>query len=350
MTAQERPPGEDGAERHPAVSRLLVDLLELIRRRTGYALVMVTRRLGDDWRVVQVSDGSYGVAAGDTLRWSDSICSRMAATGDAGPWMVSDVEHDPVGDAPVRAHKAIGSYAGVALVDGAGGLVGTLCAIDPQPGLRAERDLLEFGGSFAAWSLTESVERVVRERVAERRLLAAEWEVGATLLPEVAWGRALATEAERTRWTGERLTVGLLRRTATVRERGGAPVLADRLRAHLDRDDAVAVLGSNRVGVLFVDPPSAEAGRAAACCEALDDPPGSVAWACEEVSGSEPITEVLASLEERLVGRAASARAASQLRVHEFCGACGLKGLYRREETGMWRCKYCRAVLDDEPG
>lgn len=349
--AQEDQAGEDGGARHTAaVSTLLVDLLELIRRRTGYALVMVTRRLGEDWRVVQVSDGSYGVAAGDTLRWSDSICSRMAATGDAGPWMVSDVEHDPVGDAPVRAHKAIGSYAGVALVDGAGGLLGTLCAIDPQPGLRAERDLLEFGGAFAAWSLTESVERAARERTAERRLLAGRGAAGATLVPEVAWGRALATEADRTRWTGERLTVGLLRRTAATRERGGAQELADRLREQLHRDDAVAVLGSNRVGVLSVDPPGAEAGRMPACCDALDDPPGSVAWVCEEVAGSEPVVEVLASLEERLVGRAASARAASQLRVHAFCGACGLKGLYRREETGMWRCKYCRVVLDAGPG
>jgi GAF domain-containing protein len=328
------------------VRRLTNELLALLQARTGFALVMVTRVLGDDWRVVEVSRNSYGVEAGDTLRWSDSVCSRMVASGEPGPWLVGDVDAAPLAaDAPVRRHHQIRAYAGVPLRSPDGSFLGTLCAIDPESRAVTDEDLFAFSESFASWALASSLDRAIEQRAAERRLL-RDRQPGAVELPPDSWRALAEIEADRTRWTGEALVLALARQPDGTQPRGRRAEVLAGLRVALGEAASVSVLGSNRIGILSV-------GRTVAGLEAaLAADALGVDLVCRgaQLSGADHVGDVLHELDAQLVGEgAAAARASSRLLVYSFCDACGRKGLYQRPGTDLWRCKYCRMVLDAPP-
>lgn len=327
------------------VRRLTNELLTLLQARTGFALVMVTRVQGDDWRVVEVARNSYGVEAGDTLRWTDSVCSRMVASGEPSPWMLPDVDDcAPAADAPVRSQHPVRAYAGVPLRSADGSLLGTLCAIDPERRPVGDEDLFTFGESFASWALDSSGDRALEQRAAERRLLRDE-RPGAVELPADAWRALAEIEVDRTRWTGEVLVVALARLRETQTRRDRDRVLAN-LRAAVGDAGAVAVLGSNRFGILSLGRPVADL-EAAVTSRSLE---AELAVVGVQPSGAERIGSLLEELDGRLVGpAAAAARSGSHLLVYAFCEACGLKGLYRRPGTDLWRCKYCRAAPSAAP-
>src|SRR5207247_1993287 len=107
-------------------------VVHLLQRRTGFALVMATRVIDDDWRVVAATASEYAVHAGDVFRWSDSICSRMVGSDRPGPWRVADVDADlGACSAPIRTRVPIRAYLGAPIIGAGGAVLGTLCAIDP---------------------------------------------------------------------------------------------------------------------------------------------------------------------------------------------------------------------------
>jgi hypothetical protein len=221
--------------------------------------------------------------------------------------------------------------------------MGTLCAIDPGAAA-APDELLRFAERFGAYVLAHHTAAAAVERRAERRLLGGA-PGAASVVPKSSWPVLLRAEGERTRWSGERLTLSLLR----VADHGdGRPLpmvrLAERLVEVLGEDDAVAVLGSNRVGVLAVDRTWQELDEViGAVGRRLLEDGVRLRSVTAEASGPATPLEVCEDLEEILVGAAATARSASERVRYDFCPDCGRKGRYRRSATDVVRCKYCGA-------
>jgi diguanylate cyclase len=339
------------AERAPADGRGVVEkVLRLVQERTGFALVMATRVLDDDWRVLAATGNPYAVEAGDTFRWSDSICSRMVGTDRAAPWTVLDVDADLVAcSAPVRTLLPIASYLGAPLVGADGSVLGTLCAIDPdavdQP---FDAGLVVFAAELVSWALECAAGSAASERAAERTLLRVDQEA-AVVIDRRQWDQLLDAEIERTRWSGETLSVAMARVAGGAGTRTALADLAGRVAATLGRDDAVAVLGSNRLGIASVAP-SSLSETLTRTAGALRDGDGDLQWVVARTSGADSAAAIERELDVRLVGAApATARAASSLLTYTFCTSCGRKGAYAMRDGRGVRCKYCQALALAEP-
>jgi len=93
---------------------------------------MITRTELDDWIVLNSNDHGYGVKTGDVFKWTDSFCSRMVQ--GQGPNIAPDAHAIPAyASAPIGQEIQIGSYVGIPLWGRDENLIGTLCAIDPNP-------------------------------------------------------------------------------------------------------------------------------------------------------------------------------------------------------------------------
>lgn len=337
-----------GVPSQQVLRELVAELLGVVQRTSGFGLVMLTRVVGEDWRVLEVTDNPYGVTAGDTFKWQDSICSRMVAREEPSPWYLRDVvADDDARQAPVRTVVDISAYAGVPLRGDDGALLGTLCAIDPSADATSEvNDLLRFAERFAEHVLDAESERASRERAAERVLLNG-GATGPTIVPKASWLPLLESETARTTWSGERLAVALVRMSV---QGDGRPIpitrLAERLVGALAPTDAVSVLGSNRIGIVAVDRAWDEVEAAIAdVVSALDADDVVIQTVGAEVVGPASAHAVCEELEAVLVGAsAASARSASQQLRYSFCDECGRKGRYQRPGSHLVRCKYCGAT------
>lgn len=326
---------------------LVQRVVHLLQERTGFALVMATRVRDDDWSVVAATPSPYAVEPGDVFRWSDSICSRMVASGRPAPWSVTDADGDLAAcSAPIRTRVPIGAYLGAPLVGAGGALLGTLCAIDP--GARAD-DPGAGGFGLSAELVAWAFDRASREaagRRREERALTRDGH-GVSVLDRHQWARLLDAELERTRWSGEALTVVLGRTVRASRSRSALVGVAAQLAGAVGPHDAVAVLGSNRLGIVVVG-----------AVPVLDAPPFAgyhggkhLQWVASPILGATTAAEVTRALEVQLVGVGpATARAASHLLAYEFCEACGRKGVHRMSGGAGRRCKYCQVVVLDPVG
>jgi hypothetical protein len=337
---------EDG----PVDERTLVGkVLRLVQEHTGFALVMATRVLGDDWRVLATTSNPYAIEAGDTFRWSDSICSRMVGSDRPAPWSVPDVDADLAACvAPVRTLLPIASYLGAPLVASDGRVLGTLCAIDPKPVDRpVDGTLVSFAAEFVSWVFERSARAAATERAAERiRLSDAPGQ--AVVIDRRQWDHLLASEIARTQWSGESLTIALVRVAGRTGTRTEVRDLARRLAGALGGADAVAVLGSNRLGVAAIGGTSLHDTLHGVAARLRDDDV-ELRWVASSMTGRESAPEIERELEVQLVGAGpATARAASALLTYSFCAACGRKGAYALRD-GRVRCKYCQAVALVEP-
>jgi hypothetical protein len=321
------------------LDELIGSYLTLVQGRLGFDLVMVTRTDGLDWRVVAATENGYEVTAGDVFRWSDSICSRMVAAGDA-QWTLPDVAGDEVASvAPVRSRLDIGAYAGAAILGPDGGVVGTVCAIDPAARDEVDDELLAFASGLAAYAFGERTAAVQLEREAERRPFRSDPACPA-VVPPAAWKALLDLEVERSRWTDEPLAVALVRLRSKEGGSQRRTDLASVLAAGLGCDHTMAVLGSNRIGVLGVAEEADELQRR------IEAAVGDVATSAVSSAREGPTESTMQLLERELVGdAAAAARAASQLLRYEFCDACGRKGVYRSAAVGIRRCRFCSVVV-----
>lgn len=326
---------------HEAVDErsLVQRILDLLQHRTGFALVMATRVLDDDWRVVASTTSPYAVVPGDVFRWSDSVCSRMVGSDRPAPWLVEDLDADLTAcSAPIRTREPIGAYLGAPLRGTGGDLLGTLCAIDPTPrSASGDASALELAADLVAWAFERASGDATERRRAERSLVTDD--VTAPVLDRRQWDRLLELELERTRWSGETITVALGRAVRPGSSRSALTGTAAHLAGHLGDDDAVAVLGSNRLGVLTIG-----------STPDLDAPPFAedltrLHWVASTVTGATTAAAVTDELEVHLVGAGpATARAASTRLTYDFCDVCGRKGRHRLRNAAGHRCRYCQAV------
>jgi diguanylate cyclase (GGDEF)-like protein len=111
------------------IQKPLEEVICLLKKRIKMDLWMITRVIEDDWIIIAASQNDYGVKAGDVLKWSDSICSRMVQ--QEGPNIVSNVDVvDAYKVAPITQQKPISAYVGFPFVNENNEILGTLCAID----------------------------------------------------------------------------------------------------------------------------------------------------------------------------------------------------------------------------
>ena len=164
---------------------------------------------------------------------------------------------------------------------------------------------------------------------------------GVPVLDRRQWARLLEVELDRTRWSGESLSVVLGRAVRAGATRSALAGIAAELAAGLGPHDAVAVLGSNRVGVVVVGPlPDLDAAPFAGVHDG-----NRLQWVGAPMTGATTAAEATRELEVQLVGAGpATARAASHLLDYEFCEACGRKGRHRLHGGAGRRCKYCQLV------
>jgi diguanylate cyclase (GGDEF)-like protein len=252
--------------------------LAMLRERTGVRGWLFTRVEGDDWMVLAASDQHYGLRSGDALRWDESICARMVASG--GPCVVPDVaSYAPYATAPVT-RRGIGAYLGVA-VQLDNGAVGTLCAIDPQPASVELPDVLPVVQLCAQmlatlWIHNTDLKQTVRR--AERAELEALTDVMTGVYNRRGWRRLLIKEEERCREqqaTGGIIVLDLDRlkqlNDSQGHSAGDALIVraARQLSMAIRPVDAVARLGGDEFAVLMLDAGPLELARLAERIELL---------------------------------------------------------------------------------
>ncbi len=116
----------------PSFDAAALATLRFLQDQLPVGAWMVTRVSGADWVVLRVLSSAYPIDDGDVFRWSDSFCSRMVR--GQGPRVAVRVDAVPAYvSAPIADLVPIGGYVGIPLTAADGRLLGTLCAIDPEP-------------------------------------------------------------------------------------------------------------------------------------------------------------------------------------------------------------------------
>lgn len=174
-------------------------MLEFLHDGADMALWMVNKVEDSDWVAFAVRDRHYGFERGARGVWADSLCARMA--NGAGPYIAPDLAQcEGYRDAPVVAAYGIGSYAGHPILDQAGHLFGTLCAVDPQPRAIDQARLLP-RLALAARVLSTYITLNQQVQLLERRAMRAEHDSRTDPLTGVlnrrGWRKTI--EAEQTR-------------------------------------------------------------------------------------------------------------------------------------------------------
>ena len=244
--------------------------LAYLRAKTNFRMWMVTRVEGDDWIVLNLDDGGYGVVAPKVFRWSDSFCSRMVL--GLGPRVAPSSKDVPAyAAAPIASQVEIGSYIGVPLVNGDGTLFGTLCGIDPhaQPdAIRAELPLVELIAGMLSGVLAAEIKGTQLSRQAERHRVDAETDSLTGLCNRRGWDRALSVEelnCQRYGYPAHVLVVDLDELKLTNDTQGHAAgddlivCAAMALKAAVRKFDLVARVGGDEFQILCVECDSEQA-------------------------------------------------------------------------------------------
>lgn len=107
-------------------------LLACLRSIVPMRLWMVGRLAGNSWTVIQADDLQKRVHPGDAFPWPDTLCVRVLE--HYGCCFAEDAAANPIlAAAPVRASMQIGAYIGYPMLSWRGELLGTVCAVDPEP-------------------------------------------------------------------------------------------------------------------------------------------------------------------------------------------------------------------------
>ena len=155
--------------------------MRLLRSRLGFRLWLVTGVTGNDYVVLHAEpdddvDGSgrYGPAVGDRFPWADTLCSLMSA---GNPRVAPDLSLVPAYlAAPLAQQMQVGAYIAVPLMNPDGRMLGTLCALDPEPQpeqVHAELPLVEVQAQLLSTLLVAELQTDQQRRRAERAELHA---------------------------------------------------------------------------------------------------------------------------------------------------------------------------------
>lgn len=256
------------------------ELVAALRDRAPLACWAVTRFDGARQVVLAVSDHTYGIDAGTTCWWADTLCQAMV-TGrgpQVAPVAMSVAAYRA---APLAESLPIGAYAGAPIRRASGQLFGTVFGIDPEPradGLASLEPLLSAWAAGLEATLERDLSRVSLARVAEREGRRVHADPLTGLTDVRGWERALEREDRRCRDFGDPAAVVVIELDPPVspaasdgpltvvggpgdpaarRARRAARVLA----ADAWSTDVLARLGEDRFALLATDTGPGEAAR-----------------------------------------------------------------------------------------
>ena len=250
LPAHALPPFPDFATASRAV-------VEFLAARIPLAVWNVTRHEGRLLIILHPNPGnSYGVKAGDSMVYEETMCKRMVE-GQA-PHMVPDVDAQPaLRDVPVRRMVPVNTYVSFPLQRPDGSLFGTLCGWDPlasSQSLLAHQPLVELLSRQLSTILQFDLEREAAWRDALRHEAGALSDALTGLGNRHAFELTCEREEARCREVGHRLSViqvdldGL----EAINDRHGRAAgdsylrrAAHALRDHLRRDAHLARTGGD---------------------------------------------------------------------------------------------------------
>ena len=237
-------------------------LLACLRSIVPMRLWMVGRLAGNAWTVVQADDLQNRVHPGDSFPWPDTLCIRVLE--HYGCCFAEDTAANPIlAAAPVRTSMRIGAYIGYPMLSWRGELLGTVCAVDPQPQPRfspQQRQLVETISRTISTLVAHSFkldeghrsEHIVKAPVNIDHL---------TGLPNLAgWQLVLDDEELALKMEGEDALVAVVDIALPDISIGDAGSVdwdkalvryGQLLKGHVRERDAVARIGLNRFGLLL---------------------------------------------------------------------------------------------------
>ncbi|GAA0306808.1 GGDEF domain-containing protein [Kineococcus aurantiacus] len=205
-----RPPAAQGVT-DTSLRRSARQVVEALAVTSGLDTWYLGRLDGAAMLPLAVSDEATGVLVGRRIPWSDTVCRRMA--NGLGPAVAPDITLVPN---YVRAPSAIAlrmtAYAGAALRDDSGRLLGAMAGWSSRPGTVPVPGLEALMGAFAellTQALAAEVAADDAQREAERLAVRRDATDKVTALSSrVGWGALLQQEDRRTAERG--LPVALL--------------------------------------------------------------------------------------------------------------------------------------------
>lgn len=237
---------------------LVVDYLKAAAPLSYWA---VTRYDGDRQLYLEVRDDHYGLVAGNSHAWSDSMCMRMLA-GD-GPQVAVDAMAIPAyKEAGIAKDLAVGTYVGIPIELEDGELFGTLCGMDPaaQTAEFAQNEqLFDLLASLLSMVLEADLQNTELARALERAESVADTDNLTGLLNRRGWERVFAAEEARLRRFGHPCAVIVtdLDGLKEINDEQGhvagdryLKLAAQALRSCVRAYDYVARLGGDEFGVL----------------------------------------------------------------------------------------------------
>ena len=174
-------------------------VLKYLQSQIPFDLWSVGRVQDPHFIMLLAEDSGYGVASGMSMRWNDTLCSRM--TRGEGPRAAADCSAVPAyAAAPLQSSLAVGAYLGAPILLQNGELFGTLCAMNRKPvreDLHSKLPLVELQARLIGSILSADLRNSELARSAERAYSDATTDSLTDLINRRAWDRVLANEELR---------------------------------------------------------------------------------------------------------------------------------------------------------
>lgn len=187
------------------------DILNLLQKRIGFGLWMVTRAESDNWIVLHAKDEKYNVRKGDVFRWSDSFCSKMVK--GLGPKIAPKSKDVNIyKNSPIAQQVDIDAYIGMPLILSNGDLFGTLCAIDDvsySDLIKEEEDLIKILSRLLVTVIEKDLEKENISRREEQAEIFAYSDHMTGLLNRGGWDKFLSLEEGRSNRYGSPCAVAI---------------------------------------------------------------------------------------------------------------------------------------------
>ena len=287
-------------------------IMGFLEKIVGFRQWVIARTEREDWTVLTTGPNTSMLRDGEVLRWSDTLCRRIADVG--GPCIVPRVADNEIyRSAPFAQRYRVGAYIGVPLRHFNGRLFGTLCGFDVQPRgdrLKGHELLLKLVGASLSAMLQRELDIQSLSRELERVKVESQLDALTNVYNRRGWERFVAQEETRCKRYASPVSVIIvdLDDLKQVNDRNGHDMgdqllrrTARLLRSVVRSNDIVARLGGDEFGVLAVEASSDQVNQLARRVQISlveEEINASIGWATRRAS--ESIRETVAQADAHM--------------------------------------------------